>query len=152
MSIFDRFRQSGAGNEQASASQEQDGNDGDVEAVEGERGVSAVQRPPSLQSRLSNFLALGLMGALGIGLLVWYYAHSLENRASARMAAQSSAKDKAKGDVALRPLRRVDPPVVAAPSPQESTLQEILGEPPNEPPPPDIPEAWLRPAEEPSHS
>lgn len=133
MSVFDRFRRSG---DQPTPSPEADG---DVEAVQGERGLSAVQRPPSLQSRLSNFLALGLMGTLGIGLLGWYYAHTLGGRSTARRAAQSSAQEKAKGDINLRPLGRVDPPVAAS-APQAFTLQEILDAPPE--PPSNHPQAW----------
>lgn len=144
MSLFDRWRRRQSASEDAPASQESI--DADIAHVEGERGVSAVQRPPSLQSRLSNFLALGLMGTLGLGLLGWYYAHSVGNRANARLAAQSSAKEKAQVEINLRPLGRIDPPAI------DSPLQDLLGEPPEEPPPPDIPEAWLRPAEEPSRS
>jgi len=129
MSLFDRVRRRRVDDQSMPPE-----TDGDVEPVEGERGVSAVQRPPSLQSRLSNFLALGLMGTLGVGLLGWYYAHNLGTRSNARMAAQSTAKEKAKGDVNLRPLGRVDPPVTVS-APQASTLQEILGARPDEPPP-----------------
>lgn len=128
MTLFDRFRR-GAGTA-APSSQEAEG---DVEHVEGERGASAVQRPPSLQSRLSNVLAMGLMGTLGLGLLGWYYAHNLGSRSSTRQAVQSSAKERAKGEVNLRPLGRVDPPVNAPPS-QGYPLQEILGPRPDEPP------------------
>jgi type IV secretion system protein VirB10 len=126
MSLFDRFRR-GAGRDAPSSHEAE----GDVQPVEGERGVSAVQRPPSLQSRLSNFLAMGLMGTLGLGLLGWYYAHNLGARSTARQAAQSSAKERAKGDVNLRPLGRVDPPVNAS---QGYPLQEILGARPEPPP------------------
>jgi len=103
----------------------------EVEPVAGERGTSAVQRPPSLQSRLSNFLALALMSTLGLGLLGWYYAHNLRAPTTQRQAAQSAAKDKAKGEINLRPLGRVDPPVSAG---QPYPLQEILGPRPEEPP------------------
>lgn len=109
--------------------------------------MSAVQRPPSLQARLSNLLALALMASLALGLLGWYYVNSIERRASARTAAQSSAQEKAKGEMALRPLGRVDPPPPAAVQ-SSSTLETLLGEAPEEPPP-EIPEAWLRPAEDP---
>ena len=127
MSFFDRFRRDTGGETPSSRRAE-----GDVESVEGERGVSSVQRPPSLQSRLTNFLALSLMGTLGAGLLGWYYAHHLGAHSTARQAAQASAKDKAKGDVNLRPLGRVDPPVNAS---QGYQLQEILGPRPAEPAP-----------------
>ena len=128
MSLLGRFRR-GAGPEAGASPEPQ----GEVEPVEGERGESAVQRPPSLQSRLSNFLALALMGTLAVGLLGWYYAHHLGAHSSARQAGQSSAKERAKGEVNLRPLGRVDPPVNASP-PQGYQLQEILGDRPDEPP------------------
>jgi type IV secretion system protein VirB10 len=92
---------------------------------------------------VSNVLAAGFMGALALGLLGWYYVNSLGNRASAKTAAESSAKEKAKGEMALRPLGRVDPP-----PPSRAALEDLLGEAPEEPPPSDIPEAWLRPAVE----
>lgn len=98
----------------------------DVAPVEGERGATAAQRPPSLQSRLSNLLALALLGTIGIGLLGWYYTNIMQSRASTRSAAQSSAKNKAEGEIIVRPLGRVDPP---------STVQSLLGEAPVEPPP-----------------
>jgi type IV secretion system protein VirB10 len=110
--------------------------------VPGERGASAVQRPPSLQSRLSNLLAVGLMAAIGVGLLAWYYANWVGGRSSAREAAQSTAQEKAEGEINLRPLGRVDQPL----------LQGLLGEAPEEPPPSDNPEAWLAPAQEPAYA
>jgi type IV secretion system protein VirB10 len=132
VSFFDRSRR-GEGDQPTPSSQQ--GNEADIEPVEGERGVSAVQRPPSLQSRLSNFLALGLMGTLGVGFLGWYYAKTLGTRSNAHLAALSAVKEKAKGDINLRPLGRVDPPVNASP-PTAYTLQEILGAPPEAPPNP----------------
>jgi hypothetical protein len=112
MSVFDRFRR-GEGDQPTPSSPQ--GNEAAIEPVEGERGVSAVQRAPSLQSRLSNMLALGLMGTLGVGLLGWYYAHNLGTRSNAHLAALSAVKEKAKGDINLRPLGRVDPPVNTSP-------------------------------------
>ena len=125
MSLFDRFWR---GNPSSHPTED------DVEPVEGERGVSAVQRPPSLQSRLSNFLALSLMGTLGVGLVGWYYAHNLGAHTTARQAAQSSAEEKAKGEINLRPLGRVDPPV-NTPAALGTPLQEIVGGRPPEPAP-----------------
>ena len=49
--------------------------DSDLTPIEGERATSAVRRPPSLQSRLSNLLAFGLMATSGSGYSVWYYAN-----------------------------------------------------------------------------
>jgi type IV secretion system protein VirB10 len=125
VSLLDRFRR---GDPSSHPTED------DVEPVEGERGVSGVQRPPSLQSRLSNLLALSLMGTLGVGLLGWYYTHNLGAHSTARHAAQTSAQEKAKGEINLRPLGRVDPPVNAAAA-HGYPLQEILGARPPEPAP-----------------
>lgn len=150
MNLFSRFRRDGArergnraGVDESAAEQAAYG--GAADRVVGERAESAVQRPPSLQSRVTNYLAMGLMGTLAAGLLGWYYVHSLGSRTSARDAAQSAAQEKAKGEMALRPLGRVDPPPSRAPSPVEA----LLGPPPDELPPPDTPETWLRPAQDP---
>ena len=118
------------------------GSDGFHEGhVAGERGESAVQRPPSLQSRVTNVLVMGFLGTAALGLLGWYYMHSLGSESHARAAAQSSAQDKAKGEMALPPLGRVDPPPPG--------LGAFLGPPPEEPPA-DILEAWRRPAQAPT--
>ncbi len=147
MSFLDRFRRHRVDEQQPTASAADPAEEPNAAqldgGVAGERGVSAVQRPPSLQSRVSNVLAAGLMGVLAVGLLGWYYANSLGSRTHARAAAESSAKEKAKGEMALRPLGRVDPP-----PPSRAALEDLLGEAPEEPPPTDIPEAWLRPAAE----
>lgn len=113
----------------------------DTTRVPGERAESVVSRPPSLQSRVSNALALGLFGSLALGFLIWYYVHTAANRASERTAAQSAAKGKADGEMTLPPLGRIDPP--------SPTVERMLGPAPEEPPPDDTPEAWLRPAEDP---
>lgn len=106
------------------------------ETVEGERSTSAAQLPPSLQSRLTNLLALGLMGAIGAGMLGWYYVRWIHARSTARTTAISTAQGKAEGEINLRPLGRVDPP---------SMVASLLGDAPEEPPL-DIPTAPLRSA------
>ena len=118
MSLLDRFRQAPAEPPPDSAAGEA--------GVEGERAASAVQRPASLQSRVSNLLAFGLMAAIGLGLLGWYYGKVMTSRTASRTAAESSAKSKAEGEINLRPLGRVDPPALA---------QSVLGDAPEEPPP-----------------
>jgi type IV secretion system protein VirB10 len=73
-----------------------------------------------MQSRLSNMLALGLMSALALGFLVWYYTQTFANRSEAKEAAATSAKTKTQGEMTLPPLGRIDPP----------TVERILGPPP----------------------
>ena len=101
--------------------------EGGSTAVQGERATSVVRRPPSLQTRLSNLLAFGLMATIALGLLVWYYASIGSGRS--RGAPTASVAENAAAEIALRPLGRVDPP---APSP----LENLLGEPPEPPPVP----------------
>lgn len=107
--------------------------------VEGERGAPTVTRAPSLQSRVSNVLAMGLMAVVGLGILTWYYARVLSKPAQVRDGAQAAARAQATGDVVLPPLGPIDPPGV---------VENMLGPPPLEPPPDDVPDAWLQPATE----
>ncbi len=121
MNLFRRWKDR---EEDALVSPRPESAEGELAAVEGERGESAVQRPPSLQARLSNLLAFGLMAMIGVGLLGWYYSHMVGARP--RTAAVRSAKDNAAAEIALRPLGRVDPPAA-------SPLENLLGPAPEEP-------------------
>lgn len=117
--------------------------------VEGERRIGSINRARSLQSRVSSVLSIGLLSALALGLLGWYYAHTYAAQVQAKQSAQAASKGKAQGDAALPPLGRIEPP---APG-EHTALEEALGPAPEEPPE-DIPEAWLKPAEDalPSHA
>ena len=91
--------------------------------VRGERGSATLAHAPSLQSRISSFLAIGLMSILGLGMLTWYYAHAMTRQSRARETAQaSSAKRAQSGDLPLPSLGRIDPPV-AEKSPPDSAQQ-----------------------------
>lgn len=90
-------------------------------SVRGERGASTVNGARSLQSRVSSFLAAGLMIALGVGGLSWYYANALGRQSHARQAAANAVTNSAQGEMALPPLGAVAPPRVlssAAPLPR----------------------------------
>lgn len=149
MSVLDPLRQRNPGVGRNSARENDPALDAELtseveeDVVVGERGAGAVQRPPSLQARVSNFLALGLMAALGLGLLAWYYTHSLQSRESAREAAQSSAAEKAKGEMIVRPLGRIDPPVVMP----VGSLETLLGKAPPTPLPAIASNTGSRPTE-----
>jgi type IV secretion system protein VirB10 len=78
--------------------------------VAGERDASTLQQPVSMQSRVSNFLALGLVSVLGLGMLAWYYAHALTRQARAQQTAQALSTKRAQGDLPLPSLGRIDPP------------------------------------------
>jgi type IV secretion system protein VirB10 len=93
-------------------------------SVRGERGSATLAHAPSVQSRISSFLAVGLMSILGLGMLTWYYAHAMTRQSSARETAQaSSAKRAQSGDLPLPSLGRIDPPVAEKPLPQDPAQQ-----------------------------
>jgi type IV secretion system protein VirB10 len=108
----------------------EDANEGTPASVAGERGAASVQGGRSLQSRVSNVLAMGLMGTLGLGFLGWYYAHTFSHQGEVRKAAQSASRASAAGEMALPSLGKIEPP--AAPM-----AAKVLGPPPEAPPLPD---------------
>jgi type IV secretion system protein VirB10 len=81
----------------------------DLNSVDGERG-EAVSQATSVQSRVSNLLAIGLMSVLGLGMLTWYYANAMMRPSRARQSTQSSAMKQVQGDMPLPSLGRIDPP------------------------------------------
>ena len=88
------------------------------DAVRGERTSAALTHAPSLQSRVSNLLAIGLMSALGLGMLTWYYANAMTRQSHARQSAESSSAKRAQGaDMPLPSLGRIDPPTAQMPPP-----------------------------------
>jgi type IV secretion system protein VirB10 len=90
-----------------------------TDKVRGERSTPTVNSVRSLQSRISSVLAAGLMIALGLGALSWYYASALGRQKQTRQAAASAAANKAQGEMALPPLGGVEPPqagTLAAPA------------------------------------
>jgi type IV secretion system protein VirB10 len=78
--------------------------------VRGERNATAVHRAPSVQSRISSVLAIGLMSILGLGMLTWYYASAITRQSRARQSAQAVSTNRAQGDAPLPSLGRIDPP------------------------------------------
>jgi type IV secretion system protein VirB10 len=86
------------------------------EEVVAERGVAAMSRVRSLQSRLSSALAMLLCGGLGVGLLVWYYGGILSHRSGVTAPRPGSAPT-AVADTLLPPLGPIrDPRVMVAAS------------------------------------
>ena len=82
-----------------------------AQGVRGERSVALVNMARSIQSRVSNVLAAGLMIALGVGALAWYYAHALTRPVHAR--AQSNTTTLGQGEMTLPSLGRITPPRLA---------------------------------------
>src|ERR1700744_4166810 len=117
--------------------------------VRGERGSSALTHAPSLQSRMSNILAIGLMSVLGLGLLTWYYANALTRQSHARQSAQAVSAKRAQGDMPLPSLGRINPPAVerpASPPPAPPVLEGTASSAPMTVPTHDIPLQPLPPA------
>jgi type IV secretion system protein VirB10 len=103
--------------------------DTNPEEVAGERATTPVTRSVSVQSRLSNLLAVSLMSVLGLGTLVWYYANNASRQARIRSTIQSAAANHAAGDSVLPRLGRIDAPLPPAVS------REIDSPPPTDAPP-----------------
>jgi type IV secretion system protein VirB10 len=103
-----------------------------IDAVEGERGIASVNAARSLQSRVSNALAIALMSTLGTGLLGWYYAHTFTHRGEVKRAAEAHSRAQAAGEMALPSLGKIDPP-----APMTAMLTQ--------PPDPTVPEPVIVP-------
>ena len=100
----------------------QDATEPSAETLAGERGASDLHRARSLQSRVGQVLALGLMGAMAVGLLGWYYLHTMAQPGNARRSAQSASRNQASGDAPLPPLGPITLPEVSP--------EKLLGPPP----------------------
>ncbi len=72
--------------------------------VAGERNTAVVHQARSLESRLGNILALGLMCALGCGLLAWYYTAALRRPVRAARSAEALTANQAQTEMPLPPL------------------------------------------------
>jgi type IV secretion system protein VirB10 len=115
---------------------EQDSGQG---SVRGERDVTPVNRAPSVQSRISSLLAIGLMSVLGLGMLTWYYANAITRQSRARQSAQILSANRAQGEMPLPSLGRIDPP-----PPRPPPALPTLDAPPL--PPPDPPSSTAPPS------
>ena len=102
------------------------GRESDFQELPGERGASLLQGARSLQSRVSQVLAMALMGALTVGLLGWYYIHTFAEHGNVRRAAETSSRNQAAGDAPLPSLGPITLP--------EVRVEKILGPAPEEPP------------------
>jgi len=81
------------------------------DTVLGERGIASVNAARSLQARISNILAMGLMTTLGVGFLGWYYVHTFAHQGEVKRAAQAASRNQAQGEMPLPSLGKVDPAV-----------------------------------------
>jgi type IV secretion system protein VirB10 len=82
--------------------------------VRGERGLPSIGRTLSIQSRLTNVLAMALMLAMGIAFLAWYYMHMASRPARARQVTQAGLADKSRSEMTLPSLGKLEPPALLA--------------------------------------
>jgi type IV secretion system protein VirB10 len=101
--------------------------------VPGERDTTAVNRAPTVQSRISSVLAIGLMSLLGLGMLTWYYANALTRQSRARQSAQTLSANRAQGEMSLPSLGRIDPPSRDYAPAEEREVPREPGPPPPNP-------------------
>lgn len=83
-----------------------------VDTAVADRGMPSLNRPRSIQTRLSRLTSLGLLLALGSGLLGWYYQQTAMRPARSAAAAQASAHTRAEGESTVPPLDVGEPPRV----------------------------------------
>jgi type IV secretion system protein VirB10 len=86
-----------------------------VGTVQGERGLPSVRQALSLQSKVSNMLAMGLMLAMGAAVLTVYYLHAAQRQTQARQKAQATSSNRAQAEMTLPALGTIFPPASAAP-------------------------------------
>ena len=133
MSWWDRFRSNrtdeaaqsaGAADANSATARPDVKQEDQANTVAGERGIASIHRTHSLQSRVSNLLAPGLMAVLALGFLAWYYTQTFARQSREQAAHTSKSKQQTQGEMDLPPLGRVDPPV----------MEKVLGAPPEPPP------------------
>lgn len=78
--------------------------------LRGERAEPAIARERAASSRISSILAMTLMSALGLGLLIWYYANTFSRQTNARQTAQELSRHRAQGDQPLPTLGPITAP------------------------------------------
>jgi len=92
-------------------------------SVVGERGVPVITRALSIQSRVSNLLAMGLMLAIGIVFLGWYYMHIATRSSRARATPSVALSDESHVEMSLPSLGQLDAPVITeAPQPSAAVV------------------------------
>ncbi len=118
-----------------------------------ERGIAAAYRTRSLESRAAGLLSLGVVCALGVGLLVWYYSAALKRPARAAETARTLAASRAQAEMPLPPLQL---PRQGYPQPrrlaQLPPLQPIAPAGPSDRPLPWVPDRVPPPSSAPSAS
>jgi type IV secretion system protein VirB10 len=113
-----------------------------AQPIAGDRGIPSINRARSVQSRISSMLAVGLMGALSLGLLTWYYSKALSRPGRAQHAALAASQSRARGEMPLPSLGPIDSPFArkdptpttgTAQATDPTTVEQLLGSAPASP-------------------
>ena len=80
-----------------------------ADMVRGERSLPSIRQAASLQSRVSNALAMGLVLVMGAALLGGYYLHTAQRQAQARQKVQTASSNRASSEMALPSLGLIAP-------------------------------------------
>lgn len=102
--------------------------------IAGERGIPSVNRIRSMQSRVTNALAVGFLSLMTLGLLAWYYTHSWQKTHGAQNQARAASQQRAQSEMKLPPLPRLQAPRPQAPA-SNAAETSIWGAPPPPPTP-----------------
>ncbi len=84
----------------------------DADPGEGERGLPWVRQTVPWHTRLGNLLALGLMLAMGAGVLSLYYLHTIRHQAQLHARAGTRSGEHAAAETSLPELGALTPPSV----------------------------------------
>ncbi|MFL6605770.1 MAG: TrbI/VirB10 family protein [Steroidobacteraceae bacterium] len=106
-----------------------------------ERGIPSVNRMRSMQSRVTNVLALGFISLMTLGFLAWYYTHTWQKTHGARDRARTASQQRAQGEMTLPPLPRLQAPHPKT-APASPTENGLWGAAPPAPPGPAAPMAY----------
>ena len=99
-----------------------------AEGIPGERGIPSVSQERSLQTRIHNLLAIGLVLLLGAGFLTWYYANLAARHRAEKEIVDHKVDAKSAGEMNLPPLGRIDPPNPKDSGAPESAAAEGRGD------------------------
>lgn len=106
-------------------------------SIPDERGIPAVNRIRSVQSRVTAMLGVGLTSLTALGLLGWYYHRALSHQVHVDSRLHETSHFRTQTDGPLPPLGPIHPPrevpasTAAAPTnPPEGPVQTLLGPPP----------------------
>jgi type IV secretion system protein VirB10 len=98
--------------------------DRDPAVSQAERGLPSVNRPASVQGRITRVLGALVFGSLAFAALGWYYTQTATRASRENAAAEKAMRERATGESTVPPLGRIDPPVLMPTSTDQPTAEE----------------------------